>query len=675
MPLPDIQLDDRRFEDLVAEARRRIPVYTPEWTDHNESDPGITLIQLFAWLEEMILWRLNKVPKKNYVKFLQMLGIELTPPVPAQAELTFTLAAKDLPAAVLVPQGTRVTLSDAGDGPPVIFETDDNLHAVGASLTAIQSFDGRTFSLFTETSRVSGASFPPLSLTPQRDAALYLGFDRAFPDGTEIRMIVHAATSGSTAVVQAGAGAAASGDPTPPALAHWEYWSTAGTWQQLATTRDDTLGLTRTGTVIFTAPAGAKASLMGLLKKPDDKPLFWVRYHIDDLLGPGYLSVPMIEDVVINTIGATNAVTVTDELLGASSGLPNQTFRIANMPILPPDPADMSATGIVAVDEGEDFVTWTEVKDFGDSSRNDMHYTLNRSTGVVGFGDGEHGKIPRWLPNGDDRPRADAPNIKVTKYRWGGGARANAGSGKLTALQSPLPFVSGVTNLRPSFGGADEESVDHAEDRAPLLLRTASRAITADDFAFLAEATPGAQIRRAQAFPLHNPRFQLSRAGAGEVPMPGMITVVVVPESTTAQPQPSEDTLRLVANWFDGHRLVTSELFVTGPRYREVSIRARVIAKPSASSGEVELALRSRLLAYFHPLSGGSDGTGWNFGGTIYFSETYRQILTTPGVLRIESGAVTTFVDGVNQPPGTDVDLEPDELVYSLSHEVTVSYE
>ena len=67
MALPDIKLDDRTFEQLVAEAKRRIPGYTPEWTDLNDSDPGMTLVQLFAWLSEMIIWRLNRVPEKNFV--------------------------------------------------------------------------------------------------------------------------------------------------------------------------------------------------------------------------------------------------------------------------------------------------------------------------------------------------------------------------------------------------------------------------------------------------------------------------------------------------------------------------------------------------------------------------------------------------------------------------------
>ena len=65
--LPDIQLDDRRFQDLVSEARLRITRSCPEWTEHNVSDPGVTLIELFAWMTEMTIYRLNRVPDKLHV--------------------------------------------------------------------------------------------------------------------------------------------------------------------------------------------------------------------------------------------------------------------------------------------------------------------------------------------------------------------------------------------------------------------------------------------------------------------------------------------------------------------------------------------------------------------------------------------------------------------------------
>jgi predicted phage baseplate assembly protein len=177
MPLPDIQLDDRKFEDIFQEARRRIPAYTPEWTDHNESDPGITMLQLFAWLQEMILYRLNQVPQKNYIKFLELVGLPLIAPAPAKAELTFTLA-QNAPA-TLIPPGTQVSLSSGGDGLPVIFETDDNLLAVSLKLVSIQSFDGSLFSSFTDADQTAGQSFAALSAFPEAGTALYLGSTRS----------------------------------------------------------------------------------------------------------------------------------------------------------------------------------------------------------------------------------------------------------------------------------------------------------------------------------------------------------------------------------------------------------------------------------------------------------------------------------------------------------------
>ena len=93
MPIKDLVpvIDDRTYADLVAEARTRIPRYTPEWTDLNESDPGITLVELFAWMTELLVYRLGKVPQLNYLKFLELIGIELTPARPAIAEITFAV--------------------------------------------------------------------------------------------------------------------------------------------------------------------------------------------------------------------------------------------------------------------------------------------------------------------------------------------------------------------------------------------------------------------------------------------------------------------------------------------------------------------------------------------------------------------------------------------------------
>jgi predicted phage baseplate assembly protein len=243
-----------------------------------------------------------------------------------------------------------------------------------------------------------------------------------------------------------------------------------------------------------------------------------------------------------------------------------------------------------------------------------------------------------------------------------------------------IPFVDKVTNLSPATGGQDEESVEDAKSRAPQSMRTQSRAVTTEDFEFLARQTPGARIRRARALPPHNPSLQPMRPTGVQAhsqttaTTPGAVTVVVVPDSLSAKPVPSEETCAAVASWLDQHRLVTSELYVAPPKYREVRITARVIVEKNAISNQVVQLLKNRLLSYFHPLIGGTDGSGWEFGGRIYFSDTYRLILETPGVARLEVKDLTTYVDGLLVEPATDVVLEQNELVFSGTHQVFASY-
>jgi predicted phage baseplate assembly protein len=684
MPLPDIQLDDRTFETLVADAKRRIPGYTPEWTDLNDSDPGMTLVQLFAWLEEMILYRLNKVPDKNFIEFLKLIGIELNPPAPATGELTFQLSSPGPTSppgsppnteslVVLVPQGSQVsTMQPDADG-PIIFETDQPISVVGATLKALQSFDGALFKLVDQSNAINGQYFYPFGPQPQAQAAFYLGFDRSFPaNAGPYVLTVHAYTADLIAEGQ-GLGADLA-TPTPPVVAVWEYSSgVASGWQALNPSSDTTARLTRNGTVTFAGPANPAAIQVGLLRNPSDPALFWLRYRIDNVLSPGYEVPPRLEDVLINTVTATNVVTITDEILGASDGSPNQSFLLANKPVLKDGFA-------LEVDEndGNGFQPWKMVDNFAGSTRTDKVFTLNVATGEIAFGDGEQGKIPARFTD-PNRPDQDLANIKAANYRWGAGARGNVGAQTVTSLQSPIPYVDSVTNLRPTSGGQDEETLGDVEGRAPQAIRTQSRAVTADDFAFLARQTPGARIKRAQALALRNPNIEATRpSGSGlpvtVTPSPGALSIMVVPDSLAAKPVPTTQTLTVVAQWLNSHRLITTELYVVAPSYRQVEVDAQVIAQTTSNNDQVAQAVQQSLLNFFNPLTGGKNGTGWDFGGTIYFSDIYRTILNTPGVARLATGAVTLYVDGVKIPAATDVPLDQDELVYSEYHKITASY-
>jgi predicted phage baseplate assembly protein len=302
----------------------------------------------------------------------------------------------------------------------------------------------------------------------------------------------------------------------------------------------------------------------------------------------------------------------------------------------------------------------------------------------VTFGDGSHGAIPPVLVA--DRPNVAAAgreteiaNIRARTYRWGGGAAGNAGAGKITSLESTIPFVSGVTNLRPSEGGEDAETLEQAKAHVPLDIRSRSRAVTAEDFEHLARQTPGARIRRAKALPLHHPDVEPRRPAGSvgpvtRVPVPGVVTVLVVPESRDPKPVLREETRLRVERYLNEHRLVSTEIHVAPARFRRVEIEARVIARPDADSGRVQRDLVDRLLAYFHPLTGGDAKEGWEFGRSIFFSETYRQILTLDGVLRLSADALTTYVDGIAQKRCEDIPLAADELVWSNGHRIEVQY-
>src|SRR4051795_6909298 len=111
MALTSPILDDRSFEQLKTELLQRIPVYTPEWTDHNASDPGIALLELFAFLGESLLYRFNQIPESTYLAYLRLLDVPLHAAVPARAQVAFTPEGS---APVLVEQHTALFAGELG---------------------------------------------------------------------------------------------------------------------------------------------------------------------------------------------------------------------------------------------------------------------------------------------------------------------------------------------------------------------------------------------------------------------------------------------------------------------------------------------------------------------------------------------------------------------------------
>jgi predicted phage baseplate assembly protein len=661
MPLEAPTLDNLDYATLVSQAKTLIPRYAPEWTNFNESDPGITLVELFAWMTDILIYRLNQTPDLNYIKFLQLIGIELQPAAPAQVELTFAVSRPDT-VSTIVPLGTQVAAAGSGSGTPIVFETDQALIAIGAVLDAVQSFDGFSYSVLTSRNANPGQWFYPLGQNVKTGSALLLGFTSpvTFPaDQINLAVSLYQDLL-SRPVLQCGA------TIPPPATLVWEYWN-GSAWSAINLDSDGTRAFTQSGHILFPGP-GNNIQLAQLGSVAGAR--YWIRARVQSA---AYEMPPQIAAVRTNTISATQSVTFTDEVLGGSDGTPNQQFSVANTPVVAlasplavinSDNTRVTVTSLrLEVDEGLGFLAWQQVDDFYSSDDTDMVFTFDRNTGVASFGDGEHGRIP--IAN----PANATGNVVARWYRAGGSSSGNVGALTISQILTNTPAISSVLNYEAATGGTDEETVANARLRASLALQSRNRAVTGDDFVYLATQAPGANVARAFALPLYHPDFP-----GGQVP--GVITVIVVPDSEAPNPTPNQTTLKAVCAWLDQHRLLTSELYVTGPVYRKVRVSVQIVVAGGSDLATVKNAASAALNGLFDPLTGGTSGTGWPFGGQIYYSDVYRTIIGIDGVQRIQDNQLLIYLDGQLQTFCRDVAINPGELLYSdpQGHDIQVFY-
>lgn len=257
MTLPTPNLDDRTYDQIVEEAIRLIPRYCPEWTNHNPSDPGITLIELFAWMTEMMLYRLNKVPDKNYLTLLDAIGIRLRPPQPARAIVTFDLA-QGSQKGQTIPAGTQISTMQTESQSAIIFETADDLFVSNVNLIQAVSRNGELTSDHTDLISGDHGPFEIFGGVNRVDRYLYMEDERfgslSEPSAIEVRFL-----------------SPATSERDLHTMLDWEYWN-GENWKELEplwrSPQEDMEG----GVITFTGPvddfSGAEI---------DGKEGFWIR--------------------------------------------------------------------------------------------------------------------------------------------------------------------------------------------------------------------------------------------------------------------------------------------------------------------------------------------------------------------------------------------------------------
>ncbi|MET9924495.1 MULTISPECIES: putative baseplate assembly protein [unclassified Streptomyces] len=645
MALPSPNLDDRRFQQLVDEAKRYVQQRSPEWTDHNVSDPGVTLIETFAYMVDQLLYRLNRVPDKNYAAFLDLLGVTLFPPTVARAEVDFWLSAPQ-PETVHLSAGTEVATARGEAEEPVVFTTSEELPIVPSELVRLVTAP-KTGDQTDRTGPLgAGKDIPCFSPRPEPGDALLFGLPAAVP-----RCIV--AVRLDSRVEGVGV------DPRQPPLV-WEAWDGAR-WVECATGDDTTGGLNRPGEVIVFVPAGHTASVVAGTRAG------WLRCRVTPAEPgqPFYSESPTIREAEVFTVGGTAAVehaeTVYDVELGISEGVAGQRFSVSRVPLLMDgDPP------VVQVSTTEGWQVWTPVEHFGASAPGDRHVRIDAVSGEFAF--------PPEVRAEDGTMRAygavpeKGAQLRVPRYRTGGGSAGNVARGAISVLRSSVPYVAGVDNREAATGGVDGETVENAKVRAPNILRVQERAVTARDHEVIArEAAPS--LRRVRCLP----------AVAGEA---GAVRVLVVPDAVPdegghlrfEQLIPSDQVLAAVAERLDERRLVGTRLVVEPPAYQGVTVVARLVAAP----GDVDRVRAEALEALFRlidPLRGGAHGTGWPFGRPVQYGEVFAVLQGVRGAGLVEE--VRLFpadpISGRRGGAVDRIDVAPGALVFSHQHQVIVT--
>jgi predicted phage baseplate assembly protein len=706
LTIPNPTLDDTSFEQLVDEAKKKIQVYSSVWTDWNYSDPGITFIELFAWLADMQIYSLNRITEKNYLRFLKLLGVTLRPLNTPKVDISLNT---DLNApAIMIKKGTKFKADTPSEyNTDIIYETsDDDICLTPFSIKRILSHSNFQAKEIKEASKIEGAYFYAFGEIPHVGNAFYLGLDGINPDNKQ-------KCFGSSSVT---ASETESEKPAkllisiylyekdlPPLGDHgsekpevylstkvrWEY-STRDKygnlcWEEIKKSkhhlRDTTKELTHSGKISFRIPfrngdernivlSSLESRNRNRSSTDNDRHtnLFWIRCL---LIEGNYEISPRIDAILPNTVSAIYGATVEEPLINISNnsngqgdtkstGFPDQVFSVGgvpkpNIPII----ELFFLYSLHAVDGKDTYCSkWEQVNDFDSSTPDDYHYVVNMPEGKVGFGNGANGRIP------------DKGDMIIMRYRFGAASATliKPETGFTSVNDNSIQVLSGINPLASS-PRTDQETIEEAQTRARNDLKTPFKAVSSSEYECIAKLTPGLRVARAKAIPSSEP-------GSNTVKL------VVVPFSLSKLPTSSNGFLRTVAKHLDKHRLITTKVIVVGPRYIGVSVTVSLTIEDDIDAHVVKGGIRKALDDFLTPISDAlpqltticnTQNGGWPFGKAVYKSEIYAQIDAVPGVDNITnlSLSVSSRNDASLDTEGNIIIKETD-LVYLDKYSVTI---
>jgi predicted phage baseplate assembly protein len=601
MALAPLVLDDFTWDDLVAASRRRIPAASGgKWTLHAPVDPGVTLVELYAWLLEQRLFWLDQVPDGLVRALLELLGVAVQPARPAATVLAFDRAAP------WVGVGAGVVRAERR-GVPITFTSDG-----GVTLAPVDRVGLLAAGRDRSEDLAAGRAVRILPADGSAAEAQILLWMPSGPPGPLPDPLALLVELRGPAAIAEGWLPLAPADVPPPASLSWWYRNTAGAIVRWPEPIDDgTGGLRRSGVVRLPVPADwdfEPGSTVGGLSA------YAVRLRTEQAT---FTAPPRVARVTPNVMVARHRRRVVHSQSAQWLPLPG---NVAELPREDTPPIAESVE-LVLLETGS-LQSWKPAPDLAFTGPGDRVFVVDREAGRLRFGDGLNGRIARLAPG---------LNLVVT-YDVGGGGTGNLGTGLAWVDQATQRTLH---NVVPAAGGAEPESLVAARQRAGEELRRVTRAITQSDYETLAVTTPGVALRRAHAAVGYHALHPCT-------PVPGMVTVFVVPDAPreersdfyedayVATPRPDPGALAAARARLETARLVTHEVCVRSPIYRAASLRVEVHADPT-DGGALRRRVAQGLQRFLDPLLGGADGGGWPFGEPLRPSALLREAQRTLG--------------------------------------------
>lgn len=667
MPIVPPSLDDRSYDDLVREVLARIPAHAPEYAHPVAGDPGRTLVELFAWLTDTLLYRANLIPERQRLVFLSLLGLPLRE-ARAATGLVSILPGQPTTSPFLLAEGATVSGAETFEtrAPLLVLPLEGKVYVkrpitpgsegvtqdLVDELAELYGLEGKSPRPYASEPRYLGVTETVELVAETLDRSLW--FAMLAPDAASVAGIRAAIEAGLTVEgreipLEISVGLVPS-EQVPDTFSA-EFLRTIGerrgtslSWelsvrnestgvvvmQRITPSVDATYGLATSGTVTLPLPRGvvleaptndvrlSVSSGVGDVPPRIDDPkvaarlVCWVRMRLaSDATRLG------VDWAGTNVAPIEHRRTVKGRVFGVSDGSADQIASLAATQI------DTTSLVLEVEEEGLGYRAWSLTDAIEAADRDDAAFMIDAEAGLVRFGDGIRGRIP-----------ARGARFKAS-FRYGGGTAGNLPASSLTAASGTTsPTFGGklaVVQAVKTAGGVDAETIAAAERRIPAHLTHRDRAVTGDDFRALAKATPGVSIGRVEVMPGFKPHTR-------DQNIPGVVSVMVLPsqeEVAAPNPRPDRRLIETVYAWLDERRLIGTELYVIGCQYLQMGLAVRVEVREGYDRDETLQAVSEAVRTFLWPLPPGGpyeDADGWPLRRPIRDREIEVVVARVPGV-------------------------------------------